>query len=80
MARMLRVEVEKMQAGGYDTVYIAALGTKLQALGIDLLRRLELPVRLLLAYSIPRRYERGVYSQGSGPTYLMDLGDEVGRE
>ena len=35
VARMLRDEVEKIRASGYDTVYIAALGTKLQALGID---------------------------------------------
>lgn len=77
VARMLRDEVEKIRASGYDTVYIAALGTKLQALGIDLLRRLGLPVRLLLAYSIPKRYERSMYSQGSGPTYIMDLGEEI---
>ncbi len=73
VAEVLREEVTKLRAEGCDSIYLAALGTKLQALGIDLLRRLDLPVRLLLAYSIPRRYERRMYSQGSGPTYLLDL-------
>ena len=80
VASMLRDEVEKMTREGYDTVYIAPLGTKLQALGIELLRRFEVPARLLLAYSIPKRYEKSVYSQGSGPTHIVNLVDEVGRK
>ena len=58
---------------GCDSVYLAALGTKLQALSIDVIRRQEMPVRLLLAYTVPKRYERAMYSQGSGPTYSATL-------
>lgn len=54
-----------------QTVYFATMGTKLQALAVDMVRRSdEIDVRLLLAYSMPKRYERGLYSQGSGKTYL----------
>ena len=54
-----------------QTVYFATMGTKLQALSVDMIRRCdEIDVRLLLAYSMPRRYERSLYSQGSGKTYL----------
>ena len=65
----LRGQLERMKGEGCDSVYMAPLGTKLQALGIDGLRRSGLSVRMLLAYTIPRRYERNLYSQGSGPTY-----------
>ena len=66
-------EISKLCADGCDSIYLAALGTKLQALGIHLLRRSDLNVRLLLAYSIPKRYERNLYSHGFGSTYLCDL-------
>lgn len=66
-------EISKLYDEGCDSIYLAALGTKLQALGIHLLRRTSLPVRLLLAYSIPKRYERNLYSQGYGATYLCEL-------
>ena len=66
-------EISKLRADGCDSIYLAALGTKLQALGIHLLRRSDLNVRLLLAYSIPKRYERNLYSHGFGSTYLCDL-------
>lgn len=66
-------EVSKLRGDGCDSIYLAALGTKLQALGIHLLRRSELQVRLLLAYSIPKKYERNLYSHGFGSTYLCDL-------
>ena len=65
----LEQEVNAMVDAGCDTVYLAPLGTKVQALAIDMLRRSEIDVRMLLAYTIPKRYERRLYSQGSGPTY-----------
>jgi len=65
----LRDELERMKRRGCDSVYLAPLGTKVQALGIDILRRAQVGVRMLLAYSIPKRYEKRLYSQGSGPTY-----------
>lgn len=53
-----------------ETVYFATMGTKLQALAVDMMRRSEdIDARLLLAYSVPKRYERNLYSQGSGRTY-----------
>ena len=70
---VLLQEISKLCSDGCDSIYLAALGTKLQALGIHLVRRSELQVRLLLAYSIPKRYERNLYSHGFGATYLCDL-------
>ena len=70
---VLKTQVELIRSEGCDSVYFAPLGTKLQALGIDLLRRRSLSVRMLLAYSIPKAYERTMYSQGSGPTYVGTL-------
>lgn len=66
-------EIAKLCDDGCDSIYLAALGTKLQALGIHLLRKSELSVRLLLAYSIPKRYDRNLYSHGFGSTYLCEL-------
>lgn len=65
----LEREVDHLVTEGCESVYLAPLGTKVQALGIDMLRRSRNSVRMLLAYSIPKRYERRLYSQGSGPTY-----------
>ena len=66
LEEMRRVTVED----GCETVYFATMGTKLQALAVDMIRRSEeMDARLLLAYSVPKRYERNLYSQGSGRTY-----------
>lgn len=73
--RCLKTEVAKIRDEGCDSVYFAPLGTKLQALGIDMLRRSEEPPRMVLAYAIPKRYERRLYSLGSGPTYMVVLYD-----
>lgn len=70
---ILAREISQLRQEGCDSIYLAALGTKLQTLGIHLVRKSELQVRLLLAYSIPRRYERNLYSQGFGSTFLYDL-------
>ena len=70
---VLREQLELVLSHDCETVYLAALGTKLQALGFELLRREEYPIRMLLAYSIPRSYERNMYSQGSGPTHVAVL-------
>ncbi len=72
---VLKEQVDVILSEGCDSVYLAALGTKLQTLGIDLLRRANLPLRMLLAYTIPKAYERSMYSQGSGSTYTGLLED-----
>ena len=69
-ANRLRDSVADIHEIGCDTVYLVALGTKLQALSIEVLRRKGVKGRLLLGYSIPKSYERNMYSQGSGPTYI----------
>ena len=69
-ADQLQQSISHVQAIGCDTVYLVALGTKLQAVSIELLRRRGVEGRLLLGYSIPKSYERNMYSQGSGPTYV----------
>jgi len=68
-ALRLQTEVKRMVEDGCGSIYFAPLGTKIQALAIDLLRRSNIDARMVLAYSIPRRYERTLYSQGNGPTY-----------
>ena len=65
---VLKGELDVLLSHNCETVYLAALGTKVQALGFEMLRREECPVRMLLAYSIPKSYERNMYSQGSGST------------
>ena len=67
---ILQESVEQIRAQGCDSIYLAALGTKLQAVSIEVLRRRGVEGRLLLGYSIPKSYERNMYSQGSGPTYM----------
>ena len=69
-AALLKDEVAAIRAAGCDSVYLVALGTKLQAVSIEVLRRNGIEGRLLLGYSIPRSYERNMYSQGSGPTHI----------
>ena len=69
-ADLLEEEVRAVRAVGCDSVYLVALGTKLQAVSIEVLRRRGIGGRLLLGYSIPKSYERNMYSQGSGPTYV----------
>lgn len=54
---------------GLNTLYISPLGTKLQALGLEYLRRSRFSTRLVLAYPAPLRYERKYYSHGTGPVY-----------
>ena len=61
--------VRRMQDDGCDSVYFAALGTKLQTIAVDRIRKGNLAVRMLLAYSIPKRYERAQYSLGSGSVH-----------
>lgn len=69
-ADLLQDSVEEVRSIGCDSVYLVALGTKLQAVSIEVLRRRGIEGRLLLGYSIPKSYERNMYSQGSGPTYI----------
>ena len=67
------VLVEQLHAlheGGCKNVYLAPLGTKLQALAVDVLSRRSDVGRLSLAYAVPDRYERPSYSQGFGATVV----------
>ena len=73
VCRVLKAELEVILAHDCETVYLAAMGTKIQALGFEMLRRAGFEIRMLLAYSIPRSYERNMYSQGNGPTYVAIL-------
>jgi len=57
----------------FGTFYVAPLGTKLQALSLHYVRHLLPHTRMILGYSIPKRYEKSLYSQGFGPTYSAHL-------
>lgn len=76
-ADVLVDQIQQIRTQGCDTIYFAPLGTKLQAMSIDIVRSFNLPIRMLLAYSIPRRYEKSMYSQGVGPTYFSQLVDRL---
>lgn len=58
-------------------VYIAPLGTKLQALAVDALSQDDVRTKLSLAYAIPKRYEYRNYSQGASETVLATLGGQA---
>lgn len=58
---------------GFGTFYLAPLGTKLQTVAFELLRRSNPDLRLLVSYAIPKRYERKYYSQGVGPSWASTI-------
>ena len=64
---------------GCSDVYLAPLGTKLQALAVDVLRRRIDAGRLSLAYAVPDRYERRSYSQGFGATVVTTFANQPAR-
>ena len=57
-----------MHEDGCVNVYVAPLGTNLQALALAVLRRRNDMGWISLAYAVPGRYERRSYSQGFGTT------------
>ena len=67
---VLAEQLHALHEDGCRNVYIAPLGTKLQALGVHLLSQRTDAGRLSLAYAVPDRYERRNYSQGSGDTVV----------
>ena len=80
--RCVDVLVEQLHAlheDGCSDVYVAPLGTKLQALAVDVLRRRNDAGRLSLAYAVPDRYERRSYSQGFGLTVVTTFANQPER-
>lgn len=80
--RCVDVLVEQVHAlhdDGCSDVYLAPLGTKLQALAVDVLRRRNDAGRLSLAYAVPDRYERRSYSQGFGATVVTTFENQPER-
>ena len=67
---VLAEQLDALHEDGCRNVYLAPLGTKLQALAVDVLRRRSDAGRLSLAYAVPDRYERRSYSQGFGATVV----------
>ena len=77
---VLAEQLHALHEDGCRNVYLAPLGTKLQALAVDVLGRRNDAGRLLLAYAVPDRYERRSYSQGFGATVVTTFASrsEVG--
>ena len=73
---VLAEEIHALHKDGCSNVYIAPLGTKLQALAVDVLRRRDDTGRLSLAYAVPDRYERRSYSQGFGATLVTSFSNQ----
>lgn len=67
---VLAEQLHGLHEDGCRNVYLAPLGTKLQALAVDVLSRRNKVGRLSLAYAVPDRYERRSYSQGFGATVV----------
>ena len=76
---VLAEQLHALHQDGCSDVYLAPLGTKLQALAVDVLRRRQDAGRLLLAYAVPERYERRSYSQGFGATVVTTFANQPGR-
>ena len=77
---VLAEQLHGLHEDGCRNVYLAPLGTKLQALAVDVLRRRNNVGRLSLAYAVPERYERRSYSQGIGATVVTTFENQLGRE
>ena len=76
---VLADQLHALHEDGCRDVYLAPLGTKLQALAVDVLRRREGAGRLLLAYAVPDRYERRSYSLGFGATVVTTFATQPER-
>ena len=80
--RCVDVLAEQLHALHEDAcrnVYVAPLGTKLQALAVDVLSQRTEAGQLSLAYAVPDRYERRSYSQGSGETVVFAFAPRAAR-
>ena len=66
-------QLHALHQDGCRNVYVAPLGTKLQALAVDVLSQRGDAGRLSLAYAVPDRYERRSYSQGFGETVVATV-------
>ena len=76
---VLSEQLHALHEDGCRNVYLAPLGTKLQALAVDVLRRRNDSGRLSLAYAVPDRYERRSYSQGFGATVVATFANQPER-
>ncbi len=74
---VLAKQLRGLHEDGCGSVYIAPLGTKLQALAVDLLSQRNDAGRLSLAYAVPDRYERRSYSEGFGETVVTTFTTQV---
>jgi hypothetical protein len=77
---VLAEQLCRLHEDGCSNVYLAPLGTKLQALAVDILSRGNNSGRLSLAYAVPERYERRNYSHGIGATVVKTLENQIKRE
>ncbi|MDI6752326.1 MAG: hypothetical protein QME07_05685 [bacterium] len=66
---VLKGIIDELSKKGFGVFYIAPLGTKLQALGIDLLTQELKEGKVIIAYPPPRRYEKSCFSEGAGKTF-----------
>ena len=74
---VLMEQLRTLHDTGCTDVYLAPLGTKLQALAIDILRRRDDAGRLSIAYAVPQRYDRKSYSQGIGETLVTTFENDL---
>jgi|GEM_PF-3821257 len=70
VARTLLRSLEDLGSRSVNTVYVAPLGTKLQALGLVWVALHPPAVALRLAYPMPAYYEKRLYSHGVGRTFV----------
>lgn len=70
---VLKGIIDELSKEGFGVFYIAPMGTKLQALGIDLLIQELKEGKVIIAYPTPKRYEKGCFSEGVGDTFSAIL-------
>ena len=75
--RKLIEKLTDLRNKGCGHVYVAPLGTKLQALATHLLSQRDDGTQLSLAYAVPERYEHRNYSQGIGETVVTTLANQM---
>ena len=78
-ADVLAEQLRALHQDGCGNVYMAPLGTKLQALAVDVVSRRDDVGQLSLAYAVPDRYERRSYSHGFGATVVTTFENPLKR-
>ncbi|MEW6104114.1 MAG: hypothetical protein AB1630_09960 [bacterium] len=74
---VLKDIIDELFKEKFGVFYIAPLGTKLQALGIDLLTQELKEGKVIVAYPAPKGYNKECFSDGVGKTFSANLTQKI---